>query len=176
MDSRLFANNFSYGGGISVTYKILPFLSITAEADILKNHVAMGASSSSLVKYGVTTGGSYTEKYTYSSLDIPVLVTYYLGMLGIYAGPYLSFPETYFTGLEQEGTYTYGDTTKEYSMFPATTNLLIPGIACGVSYAFDISSKFKVQTDVRYIYDFVAINDTFHRSGLYLGISLFVIK
>lgn len=141
------------GGGLFVRYN-MPFLSslgIQTGLDVLANNgykVSTTASIGSIEQTVTTTA-------TYTSLELPILVTYDIGLgpvtLTLLLGPNISFPINKMK-VTTSNTITDSPKTNEWNI----ANKAIFGITGGAAVALRLGPGSLV-TDIRYTNDFIPV-------------------
>ena len=142
------------GGGLFVRYN-MPFLSslgIQTGLDVLANNgykVSTTASIGSIEQTVTTTA-------TYTSLELPILVTYDIGLgpvtLTLLLGPNISFPINKMKITTSSSIITDRSGTNEWNI----ANKAIFGITGGAAVALRLGPGSLV-TDIRYINDFTPV-------------------
>lgn len=142
------------GGGLFVRCN-MPFLSslgIQAGLDVLANNGYKVSRTTSIasIKQTVTTTATYT------SLELPILVTYDIGLgpvtLTVLLGPNISFPINKMKITTSSSIITDSSGTNEWNI----ANKAIFGITGGAAVALRLGPGSLV-TDIRYINDFTPV-------------------
>ncbi len=147
---RPFGANLSFGGGAFVNSGLKGPWNLQAEVNYYNNNV--GDKSSANVGGNSTTT---VTKYTYSSIDIPVLLGYKYKSINFLVGPYISIPVSQLTSSYTKTTIALGTTTN--SSGGPTVVSDISGVTFGATAGFDYETRLgpgRAIVGVRYLHDF----------------------
>ncbi len=164
-----------YFSGYSVEQSLVIGYGATAFANIAINAVpglAIQPEVSVQLNNGIKTTNTYSSSTynststltgSYTSVDIPLLVTYKINLgkfnVSPLAGIYVSLPVSKFNySYDSTSTSTYfGSSSYSVSYDYKISNSVIFGGAVGCSASYAITDKIAALADVRYISDFSAI-------------------
>lgn len=151
---REYQNKLLVGGGAALfgKYNFTPTFGLQAELSIIGNNGLKYEIDFYDDMYGYVTG---SMTYSYTSLDIPVLLSFDVisrerFCFTLFAGPYISFPTSKLKVSVEEGSVSGTDQGD-------IDSAVIFGLTGGVSSAFSLG-KGAVIADIRYNLDFIPIN------------------
>ena len=148
-----FGENLYFGGGAYFSYGFKSALAIQPEVNFRINNI--GYRSSATVA-GVTT--TDTTRWTYNSVDIPVLLTYQYKKFNLLIGPYISIPVS---GLSYTNVHTVANspvsalngTTETSGTVRDTLSGVTFGATVGLEYAMRMGPG-RLVVGGRYFHDF----------------------
>lgn len=151
---REYQNKLLVGGGAALfgKYNFTPTFGLQAELSIIGNNGLKYEIDFYDDMYGYVTG---SMTYSYTSLDIPVLLSFDVisrerFCFTLFAGPYISFPTSKLKVSVEEGSVSGTDQGD-------IDSAVIFGLTGGVSSAFSLG-KGAIIADIRYNLDFIPIN------------------
>ncbi len=151
---REYQNKLLVGGGAALfgKYNFTPTFGLQAELSIIGNNGLKYEIDFYDDMYGYVTG---SMTYSYTSLDIPVLLSFDVisrerFCFTLFAGPYISFPTYKLKVSVEEGSVSGTDQGD-------IDSAVIFGLTGGVSSAFSLG-KGAIIADIRYNLDFIPIN------------------
>lgn len=146
---RPFGANLSFGGGAFVNAGLKGPWNVQAEVNYYNNNIG---------KKSVITVGSYStttvDKYTYSSIDIPVLLGYKYKTINFLVGPYISIPVSQLTSSWSSVTTTSSGNSNKNGTYGSVD---ISGVTFGATVGFDYETRMgpgRAIVGVRYMHDF----------------------
>ena len=150
----IYQNKLLVGGGAALfgKYNFTPTFGLQAELSIIGNNGLKYEIDFYDDMYGYVTG---SMTYSYTSLDIPVLLSFDVisrerFCFTLFAGPYISFPTSKLKVSVEEGSVSGTDQGD-------IDSAVIFGLTGGVSSAFSLG-KGAIIADIRYNLDFIPIN------------------
>ena len=150
----IYQNKLLVGGGAALfgKYNFTPTFGLQAELSIIGNNGLKYEIDFYDDRYGYVTG---SMTYSYTSLDIPVLLSFDVisrerFCFTLFAGPYISFPTSKLKVSVEEGAVSGTDQGD-------INSAVIFGLTGGVSGAFSLG-KGAIIADIRYNLDFIPIN------------------
>lgn len=157
-DSRPIANNYMVGGGLELN---IPFGDFGVQTGInyFYNNIGYKNSGSGTVPI-VGTPTSYVHNYTstYSSVDIPVMLTLKYNKFNFELGPYLSIPVGKLNG-RNYGSDTIGNSTTTYDQ--SDEYELKPGVNFGLVFGGGYEERMglgRLLIGARYMLDFTPVS------------------
>ena len=154
-DSRPLFQNMMFGAGLEAKYAFTKSIGIQGGINYMFNSVG-DSSSATITILKKTTTTTIDSTSSYSSIDIPLLLSFSSGAITLEAGPNFSIPlgtlnNKITTTISSELT---GSSTTD--TVPGTINIknaIIPGLLFGVEYSMK-AGKGKLLLGGRYILDF----------------------
>lgn len=142
-----FGENLYFGGGAYFSYGFKSALAIQPEVNFRVNNIG-SRSSVTLPLSGTTTT---TTRWTYNSVDIPVLLTYQYKKFNLLIGPYISIPVS---GLSSTTTIerSSGSTTGSGTVTDTLSGVTF-GATVGLEYAMRMGPG-RLVIGGRYFHDF----------------------
>lgn len=141
-----FGENLYFGGGAYFSYGFKSALAIQPEVNFRVNNIG---SRNSTTLLGNTT--TTTNRWTYNSVDIPVLLTYQYKKFNLLIGPYISIPVS---GLSYTRTTTLnGDSSTTSGTVVDTLSGVTFGATVGLEYAMRMGPG-RLVVGGRYFHDF----------------------
>ena len=143
-----FGENLYFGGGAYFSYGFKSALAIQPEVNFRVNNIGYRNSVKNPLT-GTTT--TTTTRWTYKSVDIPVLLTYQYKKFNLLIGPYISIPVSglsYTTTIERSSGSTSGSGTVVDTLSGVTF-----GATVGLEYAMRMGPG-RLVVGGRYFHDF----------------------
>ncbi len=143
--TKPFGDNLYYGGGGFVSIGLKGAFFVQPEVNYYVNNI--GAKSLTTL-FGTTT--TTVTRYTYNSIDVPLLVGYKYKNFSLLIGPYVSFPVSSIT-------YTSVTSTGSNSATSSGDVSTISGVTYGLTGGLEYESKIgpgRLIFGARYLHDF----------------------
>lgn len=155
-----FGDNMLFGAGAFVNLPITGGLGIQPEVNFMANNAAFYEKANASL-FGLVSGTfEGTTKYSYNSIDIPVLFTYKLLKFNVLVGPYISIPVTDITknvsGTITQTNFLTGESSDPYTPDAVTLTSAgkpVFGMAFGANIAERMGGMYLI-FGARYMLDF----------------------
>lgn len=146
--------NFIFGGGLEAQFSLTKQIGIQTGLNFMNNSLGTKYTNTNTL-FNVTTTTTVKSTATYSSLEIPVLMTFNVNTFTLEAGPYISIP---LGNLNRKGSYSTKINEKDPTVtnYSSETNLntkLNLGILVGGDWKKKITGGTLV-LGARYLSDF----------------------
>ena len=143
-----FGENLYFGGGAYFSYGFKSALAIQPEVNFRVNNIGRRSSYTSAL-LGTTT--TTTTRWTYNSVDIPVLLTYQYKKFNLLIGPYISIPVS---GLSSTTTI---ETSSGSNTGSGTVADTLSGVTFGATVGLEYAMRMgpgRLVIGGRYFHDF----------------------
>ena len=143
-----FGENLYFGGGAYFSYGFKSALAIQPEVNFRVNNIGSRSTFTSSILGTTTT----TTRWTYNSVDIPVLLTYQYKKFNLLIGPYISIPVS---GLSS--TTTIESSSGSSSTNPGTVTDTLSGVTFGATVGLEYAMRMgpgRLVIGGRYFHDF----------------------
>ncbi len=148
--TKPFGENLYFGGGAFVNVGLKGALFVQPELNYYVNNIGR---KSSVTFLGTTT--TTVTKYTYNSIDVPVLFGYKYKNFSLVAGPYISFPVS---SLNYQSVISSGSSSSTTSGEVSKITGVTFGFTGGLEYETRLGPG-KMILGARYLHDFNPIKN-----------------